>query len=80
MTSHVIVNRFVIFQEYDVCQYLSRVLYECVSHEKPEILSTHMAMQQVCVRVYTSVQVCFIFVMKSKSVDGNLHSSHCYHN
>ena len=35
-------------KEYDVCQYLSRVLYECVSHEKPEILLTHIAMQQVC--------------------------------
>lgn len=28
-------------------QYLARVLYECVSQEKPEVLATHVALEQV---------------------------------
>ena len=35
------------FQEYGPAQFLSHVLYECVSQEKPEVLSVHFAIEQV---------------------------------
>ncbi|ELT93542.1 hypothetical protein CAPTEDRAFT_175155 [Capitella teleta] len=34
-------------QEYDMKQFLSRVLYECVSHEKLEVVSTYVWLHQV---------------------------------